>query len=692
MSKYIRRLHWRVRFLSGQGNAYALRHLEFRLFEGAEQNFSCGSVENCRAVTEEVLSYNSQAAGTRATDLFLYSSSEFDDGWASETFAELPDDIFIARRYPSAGRAVGFVALMAAVQGPATTRISSFIVEASEDGLAWEEIKTFNTNPVWESGETRLFALPNADSRLPVFSFRPNWQEPMVERVSFLTDVMRAAEGAEQRRSVRQTPRRSFEGDYLLTGPERTFWDLFINALGSIEVVAPLYWEVATLKAAVNPGSGLRINFDTSETEWTYHGGWLALLAGATALDYEVVHVLSVDPLGVNLAEPVKRPWPVGTKLLPLRRCVLDQISDLDHRSAGVAVVSTQLRVVGPNYWNPAADGSPIYEGLPALLEEPNWVAGLSTAPGRELTLLDTEIGLTYQTNQLGRALSGQAHRWFLTGRQKLAGFRDLIYRHRGRAGSFWLPTFKADFKLAAPATAAATQITVQNVGYAYTGGPTSGREHIAIKHAGGTILRKILSVVPGTTAATERLNLDGPVGLALSEGQVRRISFVETARFDSDEFEITHYGGVDAHHDAASTFRAFKNTRTSPTPIHFPIALTPINDGPCGITTGEFGVVSLSAFFPLLWNGTEGYPQPGQFYPKTLTMGPYSVSVDIVARSFLDADDQFFLNGNAGAISHPNGAVLASLLPGQVFTMQVRNNQQSACGASGNLQAVITG
>lgn len=415
-----------------------------------------------------------------------------------------------------------------------------------------------------------------ADIDLPVFSFRANWREPMAERLAFLTDVLAASEGAEQRRSVRQTPRRTFEADFLLTGRERTFWDLFVNGVGGGEVVAPLYWEVVTIPATLTATVSYRIDFDTTRREWAYHEGYLAMLIRDSALDYEVVEIAAVDAGGVDLAAPPTRSWPKGTKLLPLRRSVLDQIGDVQQPSAGVGRVSAELRVIGPNPWTPAVDTSPVYAGLPVFLSEPNWVEDLTAQQDREVALLDTGVGVSYQVDATGRVLLGQSHRWFLPGRENLAAFRDLIYRHRGRAGAFWLPTFKADLRLMASAGSGATQIVVENVGYGYTGGPTSGRQYVAIKHSGGTILRKVLSVVPGTTTATEKLNLDAALGLALSPGQVLRISFADTARFDTDEFEIVHYGGVDAHHDVSALFRTFKNTRTAPLPIDNPPPRTP--------------------------------------------------------------------------------------------------------------------
>lgn len=424
-----------------------------------------------------------------------------------------------------------------------------------------------------------------ADIDLPVFSFRPNWREPMAERLSFLTDVLTASQGAEQRRSVRQTPRRSFEADFLLSGPERTFFDLFINKAAGGEVVAPLYWEVVVLSATVTAGVTTRINFDTSYREWVYHEGRLALLVSDSALEYSVVEIASVDAGGVDLVAPPGRSWPKGSKLYPLRRVAIEQVGDLGHMTAGIASATAELRVVGPNPWEAAASAYPVYAGLPVFTDTPNWVEDLTVEYGRDLKMLDTNVGLTYQTDPLGRALIGQAHRWFLNGRERLAGFRDLIYRHRGRAGAFWLPTFKADLRLVASAGSSATQIQVERAGLIYTGCPTSGREYIVIEHSAGRIVRRITSVEIGATDEIEKLNLDAALGLALSPGQVRRISFVDTGRFDTDDFEIIHHGGVDALHTVSAMFRTFKNSRSAPSPVHFPIPTTAMGSSPCGAT-----------------------------------------------------------------------------------------------------------
>lgn len=420
-----------------------------------------------------------------------------------------------------------------------------------------------------------------ADIDLPVFSFRPDWKAGVIEHLMFQTDLLKGEEGAVQARSTRLTPRRQTDADFLLVGPERTFYDLFMHRLGSEEIMVPLYWEVGRIGAAAVAGVTERLDFDTTHTEFA---PGLAILQKDSALDYEVVEIESVDDTGVDLVSATARSWPKGTRIMPLRRSLIEDMGSLSHPSASVSRVSAQFVSTVANPWDVAADDAPIYGGFPVLTSEPNWVQNLDMQLAREAVRFDNQTGLPYQTDPIGRANVGQGHRYFLNGRASLAKFRDLVYRHRGRAGSFWLPTFKADLKLMASAGSGATQIVVENVGLNYINAPTSGRDHLAIMLKNGTTLcRKITDVDPGTTAATEKIDLDAPLGLALSPGQVRKISFLDRARFDQDDFEIVHHAESVGLSEVNTVFRTFKDVRDPSGAIHYPIPAAEMSDTVCG-------------------------------------------------------------------------------------------------------------
>lgn len=421
-----------------------------------------------------------------------------------------------------------------------------------------------------------------ADVDLPVFSFRPNWKEGVDETLSFLTDVLRSKTGAEQRRQLRSTPRRIINADFLLIGAERTYWDLFINRLGGQEMTIPLYWDIVTLTSAVVAGFTDRIDFDTTYRE--FQAGDLAILIQKDARFFETVEISAVDGTGIDLVAPVASTWPAGTTLMPLRRGLIDDYGELNHKSAKVATISVRLALTAPNPWTPDVDPATVYASLPVFSEEPNWADDVTVQHTRDTVKLDNQVGIPYQVDLLSRSLVGQSHRWFMNGRDKLGLFRDLLYRRAGRVGSFWLPTFKADLTLVSDALSTATQITVENVGLNYTEAPTEGREYIAIRHSAGTIYRKITSVLPGLTSTTERVNLDAQLGLALSPGQVRKISFMDTARFDQDDFQITHHNGIDGLHECSAGFRTFRNIRTFPTPIDYPIEESEMSGVACGV------------------------------------------------------------------------------------------------------------
>lgn len=419
---------------------------------------------------------------------------------------------------------------------------------------------------------------------LPVFSFRVNWENPLDENVAFLTDVLRSVEACEQRRKLRLTPRRSYDVDLLLVGRERTYWDLFMNRIGASEVLCPLYWDVVKLTAATEASTTTRIEFDTTFRDWAYQEGGAALLMRDNATEYELVEIMSVDASGVDLAIPTVASWPVGTTLLPLRRGRVEAAGELSAVTAAVATVTTRIVLKDENHWTPAADTFPLYSGLRVMTWEPNWVDPLSVDFPREIVSLDNDTGQTYETFPLNRVMLGQQHRWFLPGKAKLAAFRDLIYRHAGRVGSFWLPTFKADFTLKANVASNSKVLRVENTGYGLLGGPTNGREYIAIKHSTGYIFRKIVSVAAGPTPDTELLTLDANVGLALQPGLVRRISFMDTARFDTDEFTISHYAGIEGHHESSASFRTFRNTRSAPAILVPATAVGVKTSAQCGV------------------------------------------------------------------------------------------------------------
>lgn len=420
-----------------------------------------------------------------------------------------------------------------------------------------------------------------ADSALPVWSIKPNWRDGILERLSWLTDVLGSTYGTEQRRALRLSPRRSFEVNFVPIDRERAFFDLWLHRLGSNEFMVPLWHDTALLSGAVAVGA-TSIPFDTSYREFV--AGGLAIIVGADPFTYDKVEVTAVaaDHLTVA-AGGVTQVWPSGTIIHPLRRARLEE------ESAAAAITSRFGQATLRFELNQANDipdegaWGALYTGVPIILTEPNRRDQLELTFKRNRLLEDNEIGLRELVDEAGRSFTLQTHQLLLSGRQEQWAFRQMLYRLRGQQAPVWLPTFNDDIELSSDALAADALIDIKKIGYAYTGGYNiGGRQHILLD---GSIGREIIGLGAEPSAAEEQLVLDAALGVDLPSGTYG--SFMDICRLGQDEIEIKHLTDSDGVAEAALSFRSFRDERTTPDPIDFPIPLSFERTNSCGSLIG---------------------------------------------------------------------------------------------------------
>jgi hypothetical protein len=91
------------------------------------------------------------------------------------------------------------------------------------------------------------------DAELPLWTIRPNWREGILERLSWLTDVLGGSWGTEQRRALRLSPRRQFEINFNPIDAARSYFELWLHRYGSIEFMVPLFHDRGRLSASIDP-------------------------------------------------------------------------------------------------------------------------------------------------------------------------------------------------------------------------------------------------------------------------------------------------------------------------------------------------------------------------------------------------------------------------------------------------------
>lgn len=406
----------------------------------------------------------------------------------------------------------------------------------------------------------------------PVWTLRPNWRETLTERLSWKTDVLAGDAGVEQRRSLRLSPRRSLEFTVSAVDTDRTYLDLLLHRLGSEEWLCPLWWDRTRLTAVGASGS-YRLKADTRYREFA---PGLALLWRSTH-EWEVVSVRAVDPKGLDLDAPLDDRWTAGGSLYPLRRALMSEQSSISLASSRIGEIVMGFEVNESND-HPARlpDETYWHEGRPVLAQEPNWSQEITADHTRLAGTADNETGHRYRVDEIDRAFKVQSHGWLLRGKAARSEFRAMLYWLRGQQHAIWLPSFTRDVLLGQGADGGAVALDARRAGYLYAGVPMPGRDRLWLRDH----VRGVTAVGRSTVEDCEQLALDGPTTRRLTPAHT--LSWLEPARLNQDDIEITHRGEEVA--EVAATFKTLREERQPPVVIHYPIPLTNRNSDPCGV------------------------------------------------------------------------------------------------------------
>ncbi|MDR7062012.1 MULTISPECIES: hypothetical protein [unclassified Sphingopyxis] len=428
------------------------------------------------------------------------------------------------------------------------------------------------------------------DYELPVWGIRPNWADPVLETLEWRTDVLSSGTGAEQRIAYRMAPRRLVEARFNPFENERTFADLALHRLGRNEWMMPLFFDAA--KLAVNAALGAtRLDFSTAYHEFS--AGGMAYLVGPDCFSGEAVRIEAVDDNGIDLTTPLVAGWAAGMTIHPLRRGRFETPNGRLLTSR-VAELRARFEIIQGNDLSAEGDWATLSGGIPVLTAKSEWSEPIDFDLSWLSEEFDSETGLKYVIDDAGRAFRQQRHAFVLQGAQEQFEFRQLLYRLRGQQQPIWVPTGGDDLNVAVPKAAGVTQIDVQQVGFAYVGGPADGRNRLHMPNGQIVLIDSAATIAN----ARERLTLAAPTTAPLPIDT--RLSFIEACRLAGDSVEIEHLGDTEGVARSTLAFTAFANRRSATTAAQ-PIPEATKNSIQCG----NPGFAGLSWQLPCLSGGS---------------------------------------------------------------------------------------
>ena len=124
-----------------------------------------------------------------------------------------------------------------------------------------------------------------------------------------------AADGTEQRVSLRAKPRRSLEFSILVGRDDAALLDVLLSAWQSRVYALPIWPDKTFLSATITAGSTV-IPITTTNLEYEADG---LLVIGSDSRNTEAAEVLSVASNAVTLKQPLLQTWPAGAFVAPAR-------------------------------------------------------------------------------------------------------------------------------------------------------------------------------------------------------------------------------------------------------------------------------------------------------------------------------------------------------------------------------------
>lgn len=368
-----------------------------------------------------------------------------------------------------------------------------------------------------------------------IFPFGPNIRRSAyVVTREYRTDIITSRSGREQRRALRQTPRKRIEYLAGVKGDCMRDFDRIMVTAQRNQLAIHERVRFVVLPIGL-PGGNSSVIIDPVPS-------WIvadAVLMLANGNDYAFRTVQSVAGTTVTFTGFEATSWPAGTKLHPALYGYLEATipTSLVSQRQGVVNVSVTFNV-DPGTETVEDDGS-----APATL------GTREVFLTRPSSWLPIDIGRVQEGAAPVDYGFGRVRRFFpveFSTRMWEAGYtgcdfdradaiRQLFDRMKGRRGEFYMPTWQADLVPSAGVSSGGTTLLVDGEGLAAAYDDSTVYAALALRKTDGTWITRTVTNVADITGGGASITVGTAWGQNVGIGEIERVSWLPVWRFASD-------------------------------------------------------------------------------------------------------------------------------------------------------------
>lgn len=391
-------------------------------------------------------------------------------------------------------------------------------------------------------GSPQALFVPVTGQRVTIFVWQP--EQFYVEEMVWVTDIIEAYDGTEQRIKLRQNPRQVLTYECFFTDSSTdtqarlALFNWFAQIFG-----VPIWWEQTPFTTDGLPGDTV-INTDTRYAD--YREGGLVLVVDPAGY-YEAFEIDTLTTTSITVTSQLTNTYLArGSKVMPIRTCYAKTQSEHSVLITGAEKITVQFTTLD-NVDLSSTAGLTTYQGL-VVLEGINYVDGqLSESMQRTgVVIIDNISGTLYQRSSNDRSRPFSVKTWFTNYASEIWPLRQMFHAFSGSQKTFWLPTNRNDMKLVASIGGGSPTFQIEYVGYSSYGVDVNGVSmrpfgDLRFTLADGTLIyRQIIGAT--SSGNTETVTVDSPVfGSTLTIAQVARIEFLQLMRIADDKVRLIH-------------------------------------------------------------------------------------------------------------------------------------------------------
>ena len=366
-----------------------------------------------------------------------------------------------------------------------------------------------------------------------IWRWEPDWSQPVVERLEWLTDIRESTSGIEYRERLREHPRRSPEFRAVNLGDGYRDLETALWSTGVDEWIMPLWWDVAISSAGTSgswtgPGIG-------QYRDWRFSPAFVVATNGD---DWEAftANVIGSNQIGVAGGIPAHLQG-AGIRIYPARTAFVSPTITRNTVTGDIETVDVSASLI--DYTSPAGVDLPAsLDGLDVLDDPQNRRSAQTATFSRRVNVVDYRTGRRGFVDDPGNPSVDRGAEYLHDDRETLWGRRRWLQKIGGRHGEFLRPTGNRDLAVVyIEQSGSNTVIGVEFVDYGDTYWGQEPRQRVSIKMRDGQYHHANI-IDFEDDAGLDRLTLDLPWD-DFTLDQIRQVSWLEPVRLMSDSVDI---------------------------------------------------------------------------------------------------------------------------------------------------------